>query len=158
MSCREERILAKIVARLQTVTSLDRVELQPPDEHGDRGPFPNAAVLPGDVLPVGDFNRHHGRVAMPVTVRVLSQDEATSGNDGLPLTSRSACYALMALVMPALFPPTAARAYQDDLDGEATSFTYSSHSIEPRDDGGKTFALFIDCSAEWVLHLNDPNK
>lgn len=158
MSCREERILAKIVERLEEIEGIDRVELQPADEHGDRGPFPNIAVLPGDVLPVGEFNRHHGLVAMPVTVRVLSQAEAITGNDGLPLTTRSAAYALMSLVLPALFPTGKAIAYQDDLDGEASTFTYSSHSIEPRDDGGKTLALFIDCSVQWMLHLNNPDK
>lgn len=158
MSTREERILAAIVARLQTVESIASVEIQPADEHGDNNTADRIAVLPGDVVPLGEIKRHQGKVVMPVTVRVLTTAAPTAGNDGLPLNTRTAAYALMALVMPALFPASAAIAYADDLGGVASSFTYVSHSIEPRDDGGKTTALFIDCSAEWVLHLNDPSK
>lgn len=159
---REERIVAAIKARLLAISGVQGVDVNPPDDHGDSVVVPRFAILTAGYKtePVGEpFNRHHGTVRMPVTVRGLASGDVPDATDDVPEPNEStAGYRLWALAMAALFPAATARAYQDDLDGECQQFLYDAHEIVPREDGGQHTAIYIDCNADYVLHLNNPNK
>lgn len=158
MSMPEERALAAIVTRLQTITGA-RVALDPDDENPDEAlSYPALAVLPSEGTAQVDQQRQQIVVALPVMIRGLTNAVPTAGNDGLPLTARTAGYALMKLMLAALFPEQTHAAYIDRLGGAAKKFTYKGHALYPRDDGGKTLAVYIDTEVEYVLHLNDPDK
>lgn len=161
MSCREERILAAIAARLVAIpgTVAGDVAIDPPDEHGDNASFTRFAILPGDVAPAGAFNRSHGKVSLPVTIRGLADGALPMpGLDDVAASERSAGYALWRQMMPALWPSSQGIAYDDDLGGLCSSIAYAGHAIYPRDDGGKFTGVYIDCIVEYVLHLSNPDK
>lgn len=154
----EERCLAAIAARLLTVTGTTRAEIDPPDDHGDGDVTQRFAILPGDVVEIPDPQRAQVRVSMPVTIRGVTQAAPTAGNSGLPLSARTAGYALWAATLPKLFPGSFNSNYVDRLEGNCIRFSYKGHAIYPRDDGAKTTGVYIDCEVEYVLHLTDPSK
>lgn len=161
MSTREERILEVIRTRMATVPGVIRVELDPPDEHADEGPFPAIGIIPQATVPVQDGQRSQLVVQMPVTVRGITQAAAESpGLGDVPASARSTAYALFRQMLAALFPLPGAGigTYHDRADGHALFLNYTGHELVPRGDGGKTYAVFIDCEAEYVLHLNDPSN
>lgn len=158
MAAREERALAVILSRLQAVAGVTRVELDPPDDHADTDTYPAIAIIPDDVEPLGDEVHPQLRVTVPVTIRAVLMDAATAGNDGLPLSARTAGYALFVPMMKALFPGWDVATYHDRLDGECQRFRYRGHAIKPREDGANSVAVYIDCAIEYPLTLNDPEK
>lgn len=161
MSMPEERALAEIVTRLAGISGVTgSVEIEPDDENPDllSPNFKRLAVLPGEAQPAVDQKRQQLVVVVPVMVRGLTNVEPSEGNDGLPLSARTAGYALLSEMLAALFPEQTSVAYIDRLGGAAISFTYQAHAIYPRDDGGKTVGVYIDTEVQYVLHLNDPDK
>lgn len=158
---REERIVAAIKARLLTVAGLEGVDVNPTDEHGDTVTVPRAAILTAGYKsePVGEPNRHQVRVRMPLTVRALASGDIPDATVDVPDPNEStAGFRLFSEVMQRLFPGTTALAYQDDLENVCQEFLYDGHEIVPREDGGTHTAVYIDCNADYVLHLNNPDK
>lgn len=158
---REERIVAAVKARLAAIPGVVAVDVNPSDDHGDDVAVPRFAILTAGYKtePVGEFNRHHGKVRMPLTVRGLADGAVPDATEGVPDPNEStAGFRLFASAMQKLFPTGAATAYQDDLGEACSEFLYDGHEIVPREDGGQLTAVYIDCNADYVLHLDNPDK
>lgn len=165
---REERCLREIIRRLQQITPANgyltnagaSVTLDPPDSHGDRGPYPRIEVLTADTVPANEWNRSHGLVELPVTIAGFDAipDALTESTDPIDvaMAARIAAGNVWLDMMRALF--TAPGAYDDDLDGHARVFAYASHAIHPHDDGGRIAAAIIDTTVQYVLHASDPSQ
>lgn len=167
MSLREERVLEALVTRLAAIPSMP-LDVDPDDEHGDlleaSGTGQRVDLLTSPTLPLQDPNRHQYLVTKRLTIRGLSRapEPELEGEDDTA-TNRAmqnlrVGYALLQQILEAAWPTGAADAYQDDLGGNAKTFTYAGHEVYPREDGGKTVAVYVDCDVEYVLHLDKPNK
>lgn len=161
MSLREERIVSALVARLLTLDGVT-VQVDPDDEHGDSLEGDRVDVLLGDTERDKEENRHAYPVSKRVTIRGLTQAPDTPPNPDSALEramrNLRVGYALLGRILAAAFPGTTADIYQDDLDGNAGAFTWLSHAVHPRADGGNTVAVFVDCAVTYKLHLNTPDK
>ncbi len=160
MSTREERILEVIRERMAAITGAERVEIDPSDEHADRGPYPSIGIVPGETVRLQKGAHTQLFVQMPLTVRGITQaSPATPGVGDVPLSPRTVAYALWRQMLTALFPKPAAAGgtYHDRLDGQAIGISYVGHSLFPRDDGGKTYGVYIDCEVDYALHLDNPD-
>lgn len=161
MSTREERILDALRVRLAAISGIASVEIDPPAEFGDAGPFPNIAIIPDDTVPLDGDLPQIRMVQMPLTVRGLTQTEAAAPGVGdVPNSPRTAGYRLWKQMLAAIFlgPLDAEGVYHDRLDGQLVHIRYAGHSVQPHDDGGKTFGVYLGLEIEYVLHLNDPDK
>lgn len=163
MSLREERALEALVTRLLTIEGV-QVRVDPEDEHGDLLTVDSDCV---DVLTSttqinGAPNRHLHPTLKRVTLRGLTlapqaePDPDTALNRAMQ--NLRVGYALLGRILRAAWPTGTDTPYQDDLDGAAKSFTWQSHDVFTREDGGKTVAVYVDADIELLLHLNDPDK
>lgn len=161
MSLREERIVSTLVARLLTLDNVT-VQVDPDDEHGDSLEGDRVDVLLGDTEREKEENRHIYPVTKRLTIRGLTQAPETPPDPDTALEramrNLRIGYALLGRILAAAFPSATAQAYQDDLDGNASAFTWLSHAVHPRADGGNTVAVFVDCDVTYKLHLNAPDK
>lgn len=158
---REERIIAAVKARLLAIPGVVEVDVNPPDDHGDDVAVPRFSILTAGykTTPSKEQNRNQGKVSFPVTVRGLASGVVPAPTVDCPDPNEStAGYRLFEAATPRLFPNGASLAYQDDLGGACSAFTYDGHEVVPREDGGQLTAVYIDCNAEYMLHLNNPSK
>lgn len=156
MSAREERCLATILQRLAALSGIERVELGPPDDHGENGTYPAIAIIPGEVEALGEPEKVQLRVVLPVLIRAVTRAAPTEGNGDLPLSSMTAGYALLVPMLAALFPGNTTAAYIERLDGHCQRFRWVGHEVVPREDGGQYTAVYINTEVEYVLNLANP--